>query len=58
MKQQTNSKFDVVLSVHDLNAWYGEAQALRNISFDVERNKVTALIGPLRLWQEHTNPLF
>ena len=46
MKQQTNSKFDVVLSVHDLNAWYGEAQALRNISFDVERNKVTALIGP------------
>ena len=50
MKQQTNSKFDVVLSVHDLNAWYGEAQALRNISFDVERNKVTALIGPLRLW--------
>lgn len=46
MKQQANSKFDVVLSVHDLNAWYGEFQVLRNISFDVEQNRVTALIGP------------
>ena len=46
MKQRENSKFDVVLSVHDLNTWYGEAQVLRNISFDVERNRVTALIGP------------
>ena len=46
MKQQAKSKFDLVLSVHDLNAWYGEAQVLSNISFDVERNRVTALIGP------------
>ena len=46
MKQRKNSKSDVILSVNDLNAWYGEAQALRNISFDVERNRVTALIGP------------
>lgn len=46
MKHQAKSKFDLVLSVHDLNAWYGEAQVLSNISFDVERNRVTALIGP------------
>ncbi len=46
MKQQENSKLDMVLSVHDLNAWYGEAQVLRDISFNVERNRVTALIGP------------
>lgn len=46
MKYQAKSKFDLVLSVHDLNAWYGEAQVLSNISFDVERNRVTALIGP------------
>lgn len=32
--------------VENLNLWYGEKQALRNISMRVPRNSVTALIGP------------
>ena len=46
MQKKKYNKTDVILSVHDLNSWYGEAQVLSNISFDVERNRVTALIGP------------
>ncbi|OGO69814.1 MAG: phosphate ABC transporter ATP-binding protein [Chloroflexi bacterium RIFCSPLOWO2_02_FULL_71_16] len=29
-----------------LSAWYGAAQALRNITFDIPKNRVTAIIGP------------
>ncbi len=32
--------------VENLNLWYGEKQALRNISMRVPKNSVTALIGP------------
>lgn len=32
--------------VENLNLWYGEKQALKNISLQVPRNSVTALIGP------------
>lgn len=39
MKQQ-------VLAVHDLNAWFGANQALRNISMGFEQNTVSAIIGP------------
>lgn len=35
-----------VISVKDLNLYYGENQALKNINIDIEKNKVTALIGP------------
>lgn len=34
------------LSTKNLNLFYGEVQALKNISIDVEEKKVTALIGP------------
>ncbi len=34
------------ISVKDLNLFYGEKQALYNVSLDIEENKVTALIGP------------
>ena len=34
------------ISVKDLNLFYGEKQALKNISIDIKENKVTALIGP------------
>ncbi len=30
----------------DLNLWYGEKQALKNINLGVFENKITALIGP------------
>jgi phosphate transport system ATP-binding protein len=32
--------------VEDLNFFYGDNQALKNISLNIEENKVTALIGP------------
>ncbi|MDI3508231.1 MAG: phosphate transport system ATP-binding protein [Clostridiales bacterium] len=34
------------IEVHDLNLFYGDFQALKNININIEANKVTALIGP------------
>lgn len=35
-----------IITVKDLNLWYGQTQALKSISADIEKNSVTALIGP------------
>ena len=35
-----------ILSVNDLNLWYGEHQALKSISLDIPEKSITALIGP------------
>ncbi len=35
-----------IITVKDLNLWYGQTQALKGISADIEKNAVTALIGP------------
>ncbi|WP_436935088.1 phosphate ABC transporter ATP-binding protein PstB [Halovenus marina] len=35
-----------VLSVEDLNVWYGDDHALTDISIDIPEESVTALIGP------------
>ena len=37
---------DAVLDVQDFNLWYGQKQALFDVSMPVPRGKVTALIGP------------
>jgi phosphate transport system ATP-binding protein len=34
------------IKVENLNLWYGEKQALKNISMHIPKNSVTALIGP------------
>ncbi|MBS5937676.1 phosphate ABC transporter ATP-binding protein [Clostridium sartagoforme] len=34
------------IKVRDLNLYYGDNQALKNINIDLEANKVTAFIGP------------
>ncbi|MEZ4519879.1 MAG: phosphate ABC transporter ATP-binding protein [Chloroflexota bacterium] len=34
------------LSVRDLNVWYGEQHALKNISVDLPIRQITAIIGP------------
>ena len=39
-------KSEVCLDVHNLNLFYGEAQALTDISFQMKKNRVTAFIGP------------
>jgi phosphate transport system ATP-binding protein len=36
----------IVLSVRGLSVWYGQALALRDVTIDIPRNKITALIGP------------
>ncbi len=37
---------DPVISVRDLNFWYGDQQALHDISFDLYPNEILAFIGP------------
>jgi phosphate transport system ATP-binding protein len=34
------------IAVRDLNVWYGENHALKNVNLDVPKNQVTAFIGP------------
>ena len=35
-----------IITVKDLNLWYGQAQALKNINIGIPENSITALIGP------------
>ncbi len=45
--ESTNlSDEDHCIRVRDLNLYYGETQALKNISMDIARRRVTAFIGP------------
>ncbi len=37
---------EACMDVHKLNLFYGEAQALTDISFQLKKNRVTAFIGP------------
>ncbi len=37
---------DVKMSVKNLDLYYGQKQALKNINMDIHRNAITALIGP------------
>lgn len=37
---------DIILNIEGVNLWYGEKQALFDISMPVESNRITALIGP------------
>jgi phosphate transport system ATP-binding protein len=36
----------VKIKIENLSAWYGGHQVLKNVSFDIYENKVTAIIGP------------
>jgi phosphate transport system ATP-binding protein len=37
---------DVAFRLERLSAWYGEKQALRDITMEIPKNRVTAIIGP------------
>ena len=39
-------KTDPILQVHNLNAWFGKNQILKDLTFDVLPKQVTAFIGP------------
>ena len=36
----------IVLSTRGLSVWYGSSLAIKEITIDIPRNKITALIGP------------
>src|SRR5947209_10829828 len=42
----TGSLDPVVLATRGLSVWYGPALALKDITIDIPRNRITALIGP------------
>ena len=47
MKSQIpRSKQHPIISVRDLNVHYGKFHAIKDVSMDIRRNSVTALIGP------------
>ena len=35
-----------IITVNDLNLWYGQSQALKHITMEIPENSITALIGP------------
>ena len=35
-----------IIAVRDMNLWYGQTQALKNINIDIPEKSITALIGP------------
>ncbi len=35
-----------IIETRNLNLYYGEKQALKNINISINKNEVTALIGP------------
>jgi phosphate transport system ATP-binding protein len=41
-----DSIYDPVMTARDVNVYYGDKHAVRNVSLDVGRNQVLALIGP------------
>ncbi|MDO9468889.1 MAG: phosphate ABC transporter ATP-binding protein PstB [Thiobacillus sp.] len=45
-RTQTEDTDEVAIRVENLNLYYGEAQALKNVSMNLPKNRVTAFIGP------------
>jgi len=37
---------DVILSIRNLSAYFGNERVLKNISLDIYRNKITSILGP------------
>ena len=44
--EETQKAGDLILDIRNVNLWYGEKQALFNVSMPVKKNEITALIGP------------
>lgn len=43
---EATSNDEICMDVRNLNLFYGQAQALKDISFSMRKNRVTAFIGP------------
>jgi phosphate transport system ATP-binding protein len=46
LRQDTYSLLDVVYDIKNLNLWYGETHALKDVNLQILKNRVTAIIGP------------
>jgi phosphate transport system ATP-binding protein len=46
IKSEEDSRQEICLDVRNLSLFYGESQALKDISFRMKQNRVTAFIGP------------
>ncbi|KON87044.1 phosphate ABC transporter ATP-binding protein [Sporosarcina globispora] len=46
VSQKATENKKVVYNTKDLNLWYGEGHALKNINLAINENEVTAIIGP------------
>ena len=46
VQPERTAESSVVFSVRDLNVFYGEFRAVRDASFDINENEITAFIGP------------
>ena len=44
--KESASNSEVAIDIQDVNLWYGEKQALYDVSMKVKKNAITALIGP------------
>jgi len=44
--QKVKSSDSIILECRDLNLWYEDTQALKNINLELLKNHVTAIIGP------------
>jgi phosphate transport system ATP-binding protein len=44
--EMTNNSKPVIISIRDLNVYYGEYRALKGINVDIPEKEITALIGP------------
>jgi len=45
-ESRSNTDAPPKITVRDVNVYYGEAQALKNVDLDIRVNEVTSLIGP------------
>ena len=43
---ESETRNPIIISIKDLNFYYGDFQALKNISVDIGEREITALIGP------------
>jgi phosphate transport system ATP-binding protein len=46
VNKEEDAEREVVFDVHDAGVFYGEFQALRDVSLPILKNQITALIGP------------
>jgi phosphate transport system ATP-binding protein len=45
-EEKSNSEKNIVYDTKNLNLWYGQDQALKEINLQIAENEVTAIIGP------------